>query len=144
MATLSSIAEQVRKCTRCPLWKHRLQPLPGQGKKNATSVFILESPDEIADRKGDLWESKEAKQLLSILKEKKIQKKDVFLTTLVKCSSQGSLVDTREIEECHSYLQAQLNVMDTKKVFLISKRKNVPEHSLVKRVSQMNELKKEL
>ena len=143
MATLSQIAERIRKCTRCPLWKHRLQALPGEGQENAKYVIILESPDEIADRKGDLWETKEAKKLAAILKEKNIAKEDVFLTSLVKCSPCGSPVDTREIEECHSYLQDQLHTVSSKKIYCVGER-SVPQNASVIQLSSVGQLQSEL
>ncbi len=145
MATLSTIAEKVRKCTRCPLWKHRLQALPGEGKTNAQYIFIIESPDEIADRKGTLWDGKEGKQLSQILVSKKIPLDQVFLTSLVKCSSKGSPVDINEIEECNLYLTEQIASLDhAKKVFLISSRKNLPEIELVHQIKSISELKEKL
>ncbi len=126
MATLLTIAERVRKCTRCPLWKHRLQALPGSGKVSSRYVIILESPDDIADRKGDLWEGKAGRALLSTLHSLKVDRKDVFLTSLVKCSSAGSPVDKREIEECHAYLEEQLScLVDARKIIVVSRRSNL-------------------
>ena len=123
MATLHSIAEKVRKCTRCPLWKHRLQALPGIGNVTAKYMIVLLSPDELADRKGNLLEGKEGRALLQLLNSLNIGVEEVFLTSLVKCGSSGSPVDTREIEECHSYLEEQVKCLkNLRKIIVVSKR----------------------
>ncbi|MAG60339.1 hypothetical protein CL619_00990 [archaeon] len=145
MSTLLTIAEQVRKCTRCPLWKHRLQALPGEGKQNVKLLIVLESPDEIADRKGNLWDGKVGRQLLQLLKEKKITKDQVFLTSLVKCSPKGSPVDIREIEECHEYMKKQIDCLNSlEHIFVISKKKTLPVIDKATYLKEISELKEEL
>lgn len=126
MSDLRTIENKIRKCTRCPLWKYRLQALAGSGTVNAKIVVIIESPSEVADRKGDLWEGEEGRELLKILSRLNIKQTDVFLTSLVKCPSGGSLIDKSEIEECSSYLEEQLNCLKKiEKIILVSGRKKL-------------------
>ena len=145
MSDLRSIAEKIRKCTRCPLWKHRLQALPGEGKINSKYLIVLESPSEIADRKGNLWDGREGRKLQEILSSKKINKDQVFLSSLVKCSSNGSPVDIREIEECHNYLLEQINVLKkVKQIFIISSKGTLPVIDGATYLKEISELKEKL
>ena len=48
--TLFSIAEQIRKCTACPLHKSRLLAVPGEGSPKAKIMFIAEAPGSEEDR----------------------------------------------------------------------------------------------
>src|SRR5436189_249011 len=43
-AELQAIADQIRKCTRCPLYKGATHAVPGEGPANAEIMMIGEGP----------------------------------------------------------------------------------------------------
>ena len=50
MSTLFSIAENIRKCTSCPLYKNATLAIPGDGPKDAKIMVVGEAPGEQEDR----------------------------------------------------------------------------------------------
>ena len=141
MSSLFQIADSIRKCTRCPLWKHRLQPLAGVGNVNAKLMIVIESPDEVADRLGNLWASKTAKLLKVVLQNKNILFSDIFLTSLVKCSSGGSPIDLHEVEECSIFLTEQIKQFKSlEHIFVISQNKKLIIPKNAKQFSNVDEL----
>ena len=139
---LNKIGEQVRRCTRCILWKHRLQALPGSGDQGAKYLVVLESPDEHADRLGEIWEGLSGKKLKKLMKEQNVNIDDVFLTTLVKCSPHGSEVDDLEIEECGSYLKDQIKQLEhVKKIFVVSDKESLNLPKKAELVSSVKKIK---
>jgi Uracil-DNA glycosylase len=44
---LQEIAEQVRNCRKCDLWKTRKNAVPGEGNPHAEIMFVGEAPGEM-------------------------------------------------------------------------------------------------
>ena len=44
MNSLYDLAEQIRRCTKCPLWKGRTLAVPGDGAEKAKIMVIGEAP----------------------------------------------------------------------------------------------------
>ena len=102
---LHDIAEEIRKCTACPLWKKRLLPVPGDGKQDSEKIILFNAPNEEENRKGEV--------LQVSLSEK------VFATPLVKCFSDGLEV-TEEIKKTctEKWLVEQIKLIEPQEVDL--------------------------
>jgi Uracil-DNA glycosylase len=86
MDTLDLIAEEVRKCQKCRLWKYRKNAVPGEGNNKAEIMFIGEAPGENEDIEGKPFVGAAGKLLTRLINEVLgLSRDDVFITNLVKC-----------------------------------------------------------
>ena len=46
---LSTIADEVRACRKCPLWKGRINAVPGDGPSNVRVMVVGEGPGRNED-----------------------------------------------------------------------------------------------
>jgi len=82
---LDQIAQEVRACKKCPLWKGRTLGTPGEGNSNAKILFIGEGPGENEDKQGKPFVGEAGQFLDEMLASVNLQREDVFITNVVKC-----------------------------------------------------------
>ena len=112
MKTLHQVAENIRRCTLCPLWKGRTLPISGDGSESAKVVIIVSSPSVDEDRVGTIDFSDEYRSLALLLKES--LDTPCFITPIVKCHPQKRKETQTEIETCGQYLEQQLKIINPK------------------------------
>src|SRR3989344_9207196 len=83
--TLFSLAEAVRRCTACPLWKGRTLAVPGEGPKDAKIMVIGEAPGEQEDREVLPFVGRSGKFLIKMFEEIGLNRSQLFITSSVKC-----------------------------------------------------------
>ncbi|MDP3698535.1 MAG: uracil-DNA glycosylase [Nanoarchaeota archaeon] len=84
MPTLFSLAEDIRKCTACPLWKGTTLAVPGDGPKDAKIMIVGEAPGEEEDRHGLPFVGRSGKFLDKMLGMAGLDRKNIFITNTVK------------------------------------------------------------
>ena len=52
MSALTQLHEEIARCTRCELAKHRTNVVPGEGAENAEIMFVGEAPGWHEDQQG--------------------------------------------------------------------------------------------
>jgi uracil-DNA glycosylase family 4 len=112
------LAEEVAQCTRCRLAEGRRSVVFGMGNPEADLMFVGEGPGEQEDRQGLPFVGRSG-QLLDrlMLEEMGITRDSCTIANVVKCRPPGNrdpLPD--EIEACHPYLEAQLELVNPKVV----------------------------
>src|SRR3989344_8563046 len=119
--TLFSLAEQIRRCTACPLWKKRALAVPGDGPGDAQLIFIGEAPGAEEDRLGLPFVGRSGKFLTEILLKVGIERKTVFITGSVKCHPPENRVPkTRELAICKElWLDRQVSLLKPKLIVLL-------------------------
>jgi uracil-DNA glycosylase len=118
MVSLHSIAENIRRCTKCERWKNRTLTLSGEGSESARIVVVTSYPTNEQDRQGNFFVGKEGELLLTLLENINLTKKDVFVAPLVKCYSDTFPLAT-EINECKSYLLSQIDLINPELIVLL-------------------------
>jgi uracil-DNA glycosylase family 4 len=111
--SLDLIAEEVRTCPRCELARTRTNAVPGAGNPNARVMLVGEAPGQWEDRQGEPFVGNAGKFLNELLSRAGLERKDVFITNVVKCrppSNRDPLPD--EIAACAPYLDRQISVID--------------------------------
>ena len=127
---LDQIARQVRRCTRCSLYKQATNPVPGEGSPSAEIMFIGEGPGYHEDQRGIPFCGAAGKLLDQLLSLIKVARKDVFIGNMVKHRPPGNrdpLPD--ELEACQEYLNGQIRIIDPKVIVTLgrfSMRKFLP------------------
>lgn len=111
-AALAAIAEQVRTCTRCPLYIGTTNPVPGAGDPNAEIMFIGEGPGFNEDRQGLPFVGRSGDYLVYLLKLIGLTRDQVFIGNVVKHrppENRDPMPD--EILACKPYLDAQVDII---------------------------------
>lgn len=112
-AALAAIAERVRTCTLCGLYKGATNPVPGAGDIYTDIVFVGEGPGFNEDRQGLPFVGRSGEYLNYLLGLIGLKREQVFITNVVKHrppDNRDPLPD--EIIACKTYLDEQLALID--------------------------------
>lgn len=120
---LNAIAKQIKKCKKCSLYKSRKTAVPGEGPTNAKLFFIGQAPGRNEDKTGKPFVGKAGRFLDDLLRANKIDRKKIFLTSIVKCYPlKNRLPRKKEYETCiKEYLIDQIRVVNPKKIIVMGK-----------------------
>lgn len=122
MNTLIEIAEQVKICTKCGLCKTRTNAVPGSGSPNAEIMFIGEGPGQNEDLRGEPFVGAAGKFLEELLSGIGMQRRDVFITNIVKCRPPGNRdPEPIEVATCYPYLEKQVALIKPKLIVLLGR-----------------------
>ncbi len=113
METLVQIENLVNVCIKCRLCEGRTKAVPGKGSESAKILFIGEGPGKDEDLQGEPFVGRSGKLLTQLLQKIGIDRKDVFITNVVKCrppENRDPMDD--EIEACWPYLEAQIRILN--------------------------------
>lgn len=110
---LEEIAEKVRKCEKCPLHKSRRKAVPGEGNEGARVMLIGEAPGMNEDEMGRPFVGAAGRLLDELLASIGIERREVFITNVVKCRPPNNRdPKPEEIEACLPYLIEQVSAID--------------------------------
>ncbi len=121
-ATLAQIAGEVSVCTRCMLHHSRKLAVPGEGPVDAAIMFIGEGPGFHENEQGRPFVGAAGKYLEELLGGIKMQRKDVFITNVVKCrppNNRDPLPD--ELAACSDYLERQIQTISPKVIVTLGR-----------------------
>ncbi len=110
---LAAIAEDVRGCSRCELFRTATNGVPGEGSADARIMFIGEGPGWHEDRQGQPFVGSSGKFLTELIGLAGLNRDDVFITNIVKHRPPGNrdpLPD--EIAACSVFLDRQIETID--------------------------------
>ena len=121
MATLFSLAEDIRKCTACPLWKNTTLAVPCDGPKDAKVMIVGEAPGEEEDRQGLPFVGRSGKLLDKMLSIACLDRKEVFITNIVKHRPpQNRAPKASEIKVCKGLLlDEQIEILKPKLIVIL-------------------------
>ena len=119
--TLKSLAKKIKVCKKCRLWKNRINAVPGEGSSRAKIMFIGESPGRKEDETGKPFMGMAGVFLDQLFKKNKIRRKNVFITSVVKCRPPGNRNPKKdEVKTCvKAYLFKQINLIKPKVIVLL-------------------------
>ncbi|RLE89930.1 MAG: uracil-DNA glycosylase [Thermoprotei archaeon] len=122
MNELEKIAEEIRNCRKCDLWKGRTKAVPGEGNPQAKLMIVGEAPGEKEDLEGRPFVGTAGKLLTKLLNDVGINRRDVFITNVVKCRPPGNR-DPRqnEIRICSTYLDRQIKIIRPKMILALGR-----------------------
>ena len=120
-ARLLVLAEQIRVCELCPLYRSRTQAVPGDGKPGAVVMIIGEGPGRDEDRTGHPFVGAAGRFLNEVLEGTGLDREDCFITNTVKCRPPGNRTPKRnEVDTCTShYLFEQIELVNPKLIMLL-------------------------
>ena len=107
-------------CQACPLAATRTQVVFGDGGPHSKLLFIGEGPGADEDAQGIPFVGKAGQLLTQILKSVQIDRKDVYITNIVKCRPPENRVPApEEAMACAKHLQTQIMLMDPTLIVLL-------------------------
>ena len=131
---LSDIAREIRSCKKCPLWKARINAVPGDGPVSAEVMIVGEAPGRTEDLHGKPFVGSAGRNLDAFLREAGIERERTFITNTVKCRPPSNRrPNKKELETCYQYLRRQVELISPRIVVLlgdVAVREFFPESSL--------------
>ena len=113
--SLKEVRDWLGNCRRCGLYKTRKNIVFGAGKERAPIVFVGEGPGFDEDVQGEPFVGKAGQLLTKIIEAMELNRKDVYITNVVKCRPpQNRNPQKDEIEACLPFLREQLRIMRPK------------------------------
>jgi DNA polymerase len=102
-------------CTRCPLYRHATQVVPGEGPTRARMMLVGEQPGDQEDKQGRPFVGPAGGMLAKALGDAGIDRGDVFVTNAVKhfkFEPRGKRrlhkkPNAHEIDRCHWWLDIE-------------------------------------
>jgi DNA polymerase len=117
------LREQVEKCQRCPLYKTTKKIVFGEGPINAKMVVIGEAAGRMESLQGRPFIGPAGKFLDKLLNLGGIDRKNVFITSVLKCrptiNNRNRKPKKEEIEACLPYLKKQIEIINPKYFILL-------------------------
>ena len=112
---LEQVHAQVRACRLCSLSQSRSRAVPGEGAAAADVMFVGEAPGGDEDRQGRPFVGPAGRLLTEQLRKIDIDRRNVFITNVVKCRPPGNRdPQPVEIETCRDYLLSQIALINPK------------------------------
>ncbi|HEV2018589.1 MAG TPA: uracil-DNA glycosylase [Gemmatimonadaceae bacterium] len=115
LRALDEIAEKVKKCTRCQLYKTATHAVPGEGDPHAKLVCVGEAPGAKEDETGRPFVGQAGQLLTKILGAIDLTREQVFICNVLKHRPPGNRnPQPEEVEACSPYLIRQLELIKPK------------------------------
>jgi uracil-DNA glycosylase len=119
IASLRELAKAENECTRCPLYKHATQAVPGEGRKGAHLMLVGEQPGDKEDLAGKPFVGPAGRVLDQALEAAGIPRTEIFVTNAVKHFKHEmrgkrrlhKRPNTYEIERCKIWLDFERKIV---------------------------------
>jgi DNA polymerase len=122
MNSLEEIADLVRRCTGCALWRERTNAVPGEGPADAELMFIGEGPGFHEDRLGRPFVGQAGQFLEGLLSSIGTSRERVFIANMLKCRPpQNRDPLPAEIVACSQYLDRQIELVNPKLIITLGR-----------------------
>jgi uracil-DNA glycosylase family 4 len=119
---LENIHKKWFKECDCELKKTATQPVPGAGNPDAEIVFIGEAPGKNEDLKGIPFVGAAGKFLDEMLGEIKLERKDIYITNIVKYRPPNNRdPEPEEKAACREWLMEELNLIAPKLIVFLGR-----------------------
>jgi DNA polymerase len=119
---LGQLREQILNCKRCRLWENAENAVPGEGPDDSKVILVGQNPGEEEDRTGKPFVGRSGKFLDKILDQNSIQRKNLFITSVVKHKTLNNRKPyADEIEACMPFLTKQIEAIKPSIIVLMGK-----------------------
>jgi DNA polymerase len=124
ITSLTSLRKAEAACTRCPLYAHATQVVPGEGAARAAMMLVGEQPGDQEDRQGRPFVGPAGGVLDRLLADAGISRGETFVTNAVKHFKHEmrgkrrlhKRPNTYEIERCKWWLDLERAIVKPKVV----------------------------
>ncbi|MBT8348920.1 MAG: uracil-DNA glycosylase, partial [Sulfurovum sp.] len=110
---MDDLNKEIKQCTLCRLSESRINALCGEGDPNTKLMLIAQAPGENEDREGKMFIGPSGRVLDELLRMAEIERKEIYMTNLVKCMLPGYRKPKQdEIETCSYYLDKEIELIN--------------------------------
>lgn len=118
--SFKGIAEEIKKCTKCPLHRARTSAVPGEGGYGRRIFLLGEAPGREEDLTGRPFVGRAGRLLDGVMAEAQFSREDVFITSVVKCRPrENRSPGKREIKVCLPYTHRQIETLQPSVIVLM-------------------------
>ncbi len=122
LPSLDALAEVVRACTRCDLYRTAINPVPGEGDPNADFVCVGEAPGQNEDEQGRPFVGAAGSLLNKILGAIQLTRDEVFVCNVLKHRPPGNRDPLpEEVRACEPYLRRQLELIQPRVILALGR-----------------------
>jgi len=115
MHKLETISKKVKVCEKCKLCETRISAVPGKGNFDAEVIFVGEAPGKNEDIHGEPFVGAAGKRLDMILENTGIERKNVYITNIVKCRPPKNRVPSKQEEDaCIDFINQEIEIINPK------------------------------
>ena len=126
---LYNLYQNYKSCLNCDLSKTRNKLVFGHGESDSKIMFIGEGPGENEDKTGEPFVGRAGKLLTKMINSIGIERKDVYITNIVKCRPpQNRNPFEIEISRCSPILKQQIEIINPKLIVTLG---NFPAKTLI-------------
>lgn len=113
---LEILDDEVKACRKCAdIVCFRQQTVFGTGPLQPTVCFMGEAPGADEDRSGQPFVGRAGQLLTKIIEAMQLKRDEVFILNALKCRPpQNRTPVPEEIEQCHSFVESQLEILQPK------------------------------
>jgi DNA polymerase len=120
--SMKQLENTIRNCTNCPLYETRIKAVPGEGPSNPKIMLIGEGPGRNEDEQGRPFCGAAGKQLNGFLEQAGLFRKDIFITSIIKCRPPNNRVPKmEEANACKKWLFKQIQILKPKIIGLMGR-----------------------
>lgn len=119
---LEKLNREMAECSKCALRKGCKNVVPGEGSAEAEIMFIGEGPGAKEDELGRPFVGAAGKFLDEMLSSIKLERKDVYITNVVKCRPPNNRDPLpQEVAECWPWLLEQIKTIKPKLIITLGR-----------------------
>ena len=119
---LRRIEDEIRVCRKCPLYRTRTNPVPGEGGFKKEILFVGEAPGKNEDLQGRPFVGRAGKLLDELMQSIGLSREDVYITNVLKCRPPNNRDPTdEEIAACSPYLERQIDALNPKLIVTLGR-----------------------
>lgn len=120
--TLTQVAAEAAVCQRCVLHFSRKNAVAGEGPADAEIVFIGEGPGFHENEQGRPFVGAAGKLLDELLAKIGLQRRQVYITNVVKCRPPGNRdPQPDELAACSDYLERQIQAINPRVIVTLGR-----------------------
>jgi uracil-DNA glycosylase len=117
---LAQLAEIIKRCTRCDLYKTATNAVPGEGNPHAGFMCVGEAPGAQEDATGRPFFGQAGQLLTKILQAVNLTREDVFILNVLKHRPPGNRNPLpEEVSACRPYLVRQVELVAPKVILAL-------------------------
>ena len=111
-AALSRLEQQVKTCTRCPLYRTATRHVFGEGDPEARLVFVGEAPGRDEDLQGRPFVGAAGRLLTKMIEAMGLTREAVYICNVLKHRPPANRVpQPDEVDACQGHLVEQLEII---------------------------------
>lgn len=108
------LAKIANICTMCDLCHNRTHAVFGEGDIHAKAMIVGEGPGTTEDRTGRPYVGSAGRHLDRVMVKVGLDRKDFYITNIVKCHHRGQKPTLGEMNACHPYIEKQIEHIQPK------------------------------